>query len=61
VTPPTEVTIGCSVVRVNKRTSPRSIGRIFDNCEAFVLKPDTLDLTIRGQAGVGPTFLLMKL
>ena len=52
MTPFLELTIGCSIARVTKQSSPRSIGKIFENSTAYVFKPDTLEPALRGEPGV---------
>ena len=50
---PLEATIGCSLARVQCSTSPRNIGKVFDNTLGYVFKPGTCDIALRGQPGVG--------
>ncbi|KLO14184.1 AMP-binding-domain-containing protein [Schizopora paradoxa] len=47
---PSEVTIGCSSMRMSPNTRKESIGRIFANSTAYVVD-ENLELVIRGAAG----------
>ncbi|THH11834.1 hypothetical protein EW145_g392 [Phellinidium pouzarii] len=47
---PSEVTIGCSARFMTSRTRKESIGRIFENCSAYVVN-ENLETVIRGGVG----------
>lgn len=47
---PSEVTIGCSGRMMSSNTRKENVGRIWDNCSAYVVD-ENLDILIRGGVG----------